>query len=105
LQIIGAVITGFGLDYLKIRRSLKAKISFGFLVVLTFVVWGGGWAWQRQQVDRSVSEQEEYEALKVDWEDDGFIGPMFLYFFYGFFDAVWQTTIYWCVITQRFPLT
>ena len=35
--------------------------------------------------------------IVVDWTDGGrrYIGPMFLYFFYGFYDAVWQTCIYW----------
>ncbi|MBE7181749.1 MAG: hypothetical protein INR71_11190, partial [Terriglobus roseus] len=32
----------------------------------------------------------------IDWTDGGrYIGPMFLYMFYGFYDAAWQTTAYW----------
>lgn len=27
------------------------------------------------------------EASKLDWTHSGYIGPMFLYFFYGFFDG------------------
>jgi hypothetical protein len=94
-QIIGAVIFGHALDYSRVRRTTRARISFGVLTVLTFVVWGGGYAWQRQQVLRPVTEQEDWEAQKMDWTDDGFLAPMFLYFFYGFFDAAWQTCIYW----------
>jgi hypothetical protein len=94
-QIIGAVIIGYCLDYSKIRRSVRAKISLVVLLTVTMVVWGGGYAWQAKQVTRQQAKEDGYVA--VDWEDGGerFIGPMFLYFFYGFFDAVWQTMIYW----------
>ena len=94
-QIIGAVIIGYCLDYSKIRRSVRAKISLGVLLTVTMVVWGGGYAWQAKQVTRQEAKLPGFVA--VDWEDGGerFIGPMFLYFFYGFFDAVWQTMIYW----------
>lgn len=80
-QIIGAVITGFTLDFMKARRSIKAKVSYVFLVVLTFVIWGGGWAWQKQQVSRARTEEEDWEDFKVDWTDDGYVGPLFMYFF------------------------
>lgn len=90
-QIIGALVFGYALDYGKIRRSVRAKASYITLFVLTFVVWGGGYAWQRKQLPRQEAKQA------IDWTDGGelYIGPMFLYFFYGFFDAAWQTCIYW----------
>lgn len=95
-QIIGAVVNGYCLDIQSIRRSVRARIAFGSLVVLTFVIWGAGWEWQRRQVSRAVAEGKNYNGL-VDWNDGGrlFVGPMFLYFFYGFYDAIWQTCIYW----------
>jgi len=96
-QIIGAVIYGYALDFGKARRSVRAKASFISLVVLTFVVWGGGYAWQKDQVTREVVEAKDSTYVKIDWQDGGkmFIGPMFLYMFYGLFDAAWQTSIYW----------
>jgi MFS family permease len=95
-QILGAIVTGHLLDYGKIRRSTRARISIVSLFALTFIIWGSGYAWQRQQVSREVAAAQE-ESEKVDWEDGGkkFIGPMFLYLFYGLFDAVWQTSVYW----------
>lgn len=30
-----------------------------------------------------------------DWTTSGYAGPMFLYMFYGFYDASWQTCVYW----------
>ncbi|KAI1780700.1 MFS general substrate transporter [Hypoxylon cercidicola] len=94
-QIFGAVIVGYSFDIPKVRRSVRAKVSFSILFALTFVIWGGGWAWQRKQVSRAVSSEESYEAQKIDWTESGFIGPMFLYIFYGLYDSVWQTCIYW----------
>ncbi|KAM4059273.1 major facilitator superfamily protein [Hirsutella rhossiliensis] len=94
-QIFGAVLMGYCLDIHTIRRSVRAKIAFGFLISLTLIIWGGGWHWQKQQAPREVAEAKGYEH--VDWTEGGtrFIGPLFLYFFYGFFDAIWQTSIYW----------
>ncbi|KAH7134780.1 major facilitator superfamily domain-containing protein [Dactylonectria estremocensis] len=94
-QIIGAFIFGHALDFSKVRRSLRAKASLVVLFVLTFAIWGGGYAWQKQQVSRKEAKTEGF--VTVDWTDGGklFIGPMFLYFFYGFFDAAWQTCMYW----------
>ncbi|CAI6097107.1 unnamed protein product [Clonostachys chloroleuca] len=97
-QIIGAIIMGYCLDVGKISRSLRAKICWAVIFAITFVVWGGGYAWEIKQVSRKEASTKEYQANSlVDWTDGGekFIGPMFLYFFYGFFDAVWQTSIYW----------
>jgi len=96
-QIGGAVVFGYALDASKIRRSVRAKASFIALFSLVFIIWGGGYAWQRQQVPREVVEDKEHLYVGHDWTDGGqlYIGPMFLYIFYGFFDAAWQTCIYW----------
>ncbi|KAF9878264.1 major facilitator superfamily transporter [Colletotrichum karsti] len=94
-QIFGALVFGYALDVQSVRRSVRAKASYVALIVLTMVIWGGGWAWQKDQVTREVAAGEDF--VKVDWTDGGkrYIGPMFLYIFFGFFDAVWQTCIYW----------
>lgn len=96
-QIFGAIIYGYALDFGKTRRSVRAKASFISLFVLTFVIWGGGYAWQKEQAPRSVTEDPDSGYQPVDWVDGGkaYIAPMFLLMFYGFFDAAWQTCIYW----------
>ncbi|KAK4656417.1 hypothetical protein QC762_310900 [Podospora pseudocomata] len=96
-QIIGASIFGYALDITRFRRSVRAKASLVVLFSLTFVIWGGGWAWQKQQVPREILEDESLEYRRIDWQDGGekYIGPMFLFMFYGFYDAAWQTCIYW----------
>ncbi|KAK3293639.1 major facilitator superfamily domain-containing protein [Chaetomium fimeti] len=98
-QIFGAIVFGYGLDFPGARRSIRAKGSFIALVAVTFAIWGGGYAWQIKQVPREIVENKDsgYEQERVDWTDGGerYIGPMFLFIFYGFFDAAFQTCIYW----------
>lgn len=96
-QIIGATIFGYALDYGSARRTVRAKASFIALVVLTFAIWGGGYAWQVKQVTREVASAEDSGYRKLDWTDGAqkYIAPMFLYIFYGMYDAAWQTCIYW----------
>jgi hypothetical protein len=96
-QIFGAILFGYALDYGKVRRTVRAKVNFATLFVLTMVIWGGGYDWQSQQAPRSVVSAANSTYVTVDWTDGGkkYIAPMFLYIFYGFFDAAWQTSIYW----------
>ncbi|KAI0010108.1 MFS general substrate transporter [Xylariaceae sp. FL0662B] len=94
-QIFGAVIYGYALDYPKLRRSVRAKVAWFSLFALTFIIWGGGYVFQRKQVTREVTLDKSYDSQRLDWHDSAFIGPMFLYMFYGFYDAIWQTCVYW----------
>jgi hypothetical protein len=91
-QMVGASIFGFALDFQNIRRTTRAKAAWVVMFVLTFAVWGGGYAFQRQYTRRS---EEVEDAELRDWTHDGYLGPMFLYLFYGFYDAAWQTCVYW----------
>lgn len=86
-QMIGAFVFGQLLDMKRFSRSMRAKLNFGLLLILTMAIWGGGYAFQKTYV-RGVS------ATK-DWSSSGYIGPMFLYMFYGFYDASFQTFSYW----------
>ncbi|KAJ5671821.1 Major facilitator superfamily domain general substrate transporter [Penicillium longicatenatum] len=91
-QIVAAVIIGPLLDVKFLRRSTRARIALGTLFVLTMAIWGGGYAWQKGYTRETVAAAD-FKAW--DWTTPGFEGPMFLYFFYGFYDAIWQGTVYW----------
>ncbi|KAK4695678.1 hypothetical protein P7C71_g2106, partial [Lecanoromycetidae sp. Uapishka_2] len=91
-QIIGAYIFGYALDVKSVRRSMRAKICWVVLFVITMAIWGGGYAWQKGYT-RAETSATTY--VKEDWTASGYAGPMFLYMFYGFYDAAWQTCIYW----------
>ncbi|CAM1507711.1 Fc.00g045590.m01.CDS01 [Cosmosporella sp. VM-42] len=92
-QIIAAAIWGYLLDVEFVRRTVRAKIALVVLFVLTFVIWGGGYAFEKTYTRASVSPDSGF--VPKDWTHSGYIGPMFLYMFYGFFDAAWQASVYW----------
>lgn len=91
MQIVGAYVTGYALDT-QYRRRLKAKADLIYLFVLTMAIWGGGYAFQKTFTRASTAAPS---FAPLDFKDSGYIGPMFLYMFYGFFDAAWQTSVYW----------
>jgi hypothetical protein len=92
-QIVGAFVFGFALDIGTLRRTTRAKGALAALFTITMVIWGGGYAWQSKQDERWITSQDGY--VGVDFADSGYVGPMFLYMFYGFYDAAWQTCVYW----------
>lgn len=92
-QIAGASVFGFALDFPKLRRTTRAHVAWVVLLVLTFAIWGGGYAFQTGYT-RAEDENLE-DSQKIDWTTSGYVGPMFLYIFYGFYDAAWQTCVYW----------
>lgn len=100
-QIVGAAIFGFLLDWSTFRRTTRAKAAWVALFALTFVVWGGGYAFQsgytRAQVNAGADTEDDPsdDYVKMDWTSSGYVGPMFLYIFYGMYDAIWQVTVYW----------
>ena len=87
-QILGAFVFGFALDTPYVRRTTRAKAAWVAMFVLTFAVWGGGYVFQDTYTRRDGSPL-------YDWTSSGYIGPMFLYIAYGFYDAAWQTCVYW----------
>ncbi|KAK4991191.1 hypothetical protein LTR50_001949 [Elasticomyces elasticus] len=100
-QIIGAFVFGFALDLARVRRSVRAKAAWVALFILTMVIWGGGYAFQRRYTRAQVNagadtpKDPSDDYVKMDWSSPGYVGPMFLYMFYGFYDAAWQTCVYW----------
>ncbi|KAJ9606985.1 hypothetical protein H2200_008996 [Cladophialophora chaetospira] len=90
--MVGAFIFGYGLDFPLIRRTTRAKIAWVVMFVLTFAVWGGGYAFQ---VRYTRKDEKPNNGDGYDWTSSGYVGPMFLYIFYGFYDAAWQTCVYW----------
>jgi MFS family permease len=101
-QIVGAGIIGPLLDYKRVRRSLRAKLMWATLFVLTMVVWGGGYVFQ-EGYTRESTAPGVYSGM--DWTTPGYVGPMFLYIFYGLYDAVWQTCTYWYVSFTTYLFT
>ncbi|OAL43259.1 MFS general substrate transporter [Pyrenochaeta sp. DS3sAY3a] len=92
MQIIGAYVFGFALDYKGVRRTTRAKVAWGVLLATIMIIWGFGYMFQKTY-DRAWAEDKNNK--KKDWADAGYAGPFVLYMFYGFSDAAWQTCVYW----------
>ena len=92
MQIVGAYVFGFALDYKGVRRTTRAKAAWFALLALIMVVWGCGYKFQTTY-NRAFGEDKTIP--KKDWSDPGYAGPFVLYMFYGFSDAAWQTCVYW----------
>ncbi|KAI9786118.1 MAG: hypothetical protein M1839_007528 [Geoglossum umbratile] len=91
-QILGAWVFGYALDLKIMSRSSRAKVVMVVLFAITMGIWGGGYAFQKPYTRASV-HPDSY--VKLDWTSKGYGGPLVLYMLYGFFDAAWQTTVYW----------
>ena len=85
-QIFGAYIFGYALD-IKARRTLRAKALLVVLFVVTMAVWGGGYAFQKNYTRADVKAKT---FKPMDWSDSGYVGPMFLYMFYGAYDGMFR---------------
>lgn len=91
-QMLGAFIFGFALDFPNIRRTTRAKAGWVAMFVLTFAIWGGGYVFQVKYTRQDTAPDDHFV---YDWKSNGYVGPMLLYIFYGFYDAAWQTCVYW----------
>ena len=92
-QILGACWFGYTIDTDKLRRSVKAKASWLMLLFLTMAVWGCGYFWQRSVPDRKDANSLPFPVM--DYKSRGYWKGIVLYMAYGFFDAVWQASVYW----------
>lgn len=93
-QMWGAVAIGFVLDYKKFKRSTRARIGWSIIFCVGMAVWGGGLKFQIGYTRENV-----LTFKPLDFKDRAYIGPMFLYMFYGMFDAIFQTFIFWTLGT------
>lgn len=56
---------------------------------------GGGYAYEMGYTRQTVDPKLNPSFFPTDWTYPGHVGPMFLYIFYGFYDAAWQASVYW----------
>lgn len=92
-QMFGAFIFGFALDFPNVRRTTRAKAAWVVMFVLTFAIWGGGYVFQLKYTRKDTNPDVVH--FQYDWNSNSYVGPMFLYISYGFYDAAWQTCVYW----------
>lgn len=93
-QMLGAIAIGFVLDSKRFSRPVRARIGWSLLFVLSMAIWGGGLKFQL-----GVTRENVTDLTLLDFKDSGYIGPMFLYMFYGVFDAIFQSFVFWVLGT------
>lgn len=93
-QMIGAIGFGVTLDCLRWKRSTRARIGFAIVFISGLAIWGGGLKFQL-----GVTRENIDSVTLIDFKDSDYVGPMFLYMFYGAFDAIFQSYIFWILGT------
>ncbi|CAE6451316.1 unnamed protein product [Rhizoctonia solani] len=88
-QIFGSVAIGLLLDSGRLGRRLRAFLGWGVLFAIVFVVHIWGYFYQKDYT-RPVPED-----TRMDFNDHGYAGKVWLYIFCGLLDAMWQTYSYW----------
>ncbi|KAL3485144.1 hypothetical protein BJX62DRAFT_217658 [Aspergillus germanicus] len=96
-QMLGGLIMGLILDIPQLTRPARARAGWAFLVVTGMTIWGGGYAFQKWSTARMARGLKQ----DIDFSQGSLAtGPIFLYIFYGAFDAFWQSYCYWLVGTR-----
>jgi MFS family permease len=88
-QIFGSYTFARVLDFQGVNRRTRAL--WGLTIICCFFVatWVGGIFFQRTFHIRDPKPNHDFN------EGASYVGPLFLYMFYGLNDAAWQTFIYW----------
>ncbi|EZF34075.1 UNC93-like protein [Trichophyton mentagrophytes] len=97
-QMFGGLFMGYLLDFAYFNRRQRAWLGWATLLVTGMVIWGGGLAFQRWEDERLANGMKQ----DIDYARDAKIatGPIWLYFFYGAYDALWQGYCYWLIGTM-----
>ena len=96
-QMFGGLLIGVLLDLPFLNRTARAKLGWVFLFVTGMAIWGGGYAfqkWQDPRLAHGLKQTVDYTHGSIS------VGPMFLYIFYGAYDAFWQGFCYWLIGTE-----
>ncbi|VEU21854.1 DEKNAAC102829 [Brettanomyces naardenensis] len=90
MQMIGSYIIGYIDDYKKLSRKARGMAGWTFVFVMTHIIWGLGFLWDKHHFRSDVITDP------IDFKQGHrYIGPMFLYMFYGFYDSIYQCYAYW----------
>lgn len=96
-QMAGGLLLGLLLDLPCLDRPARARLGWAVVLVAGMVIWGGGYKfqkWQDDRIARGLRQDVDFKQSAVS------TGPMFLYIFYGAYDALWQSYAYWLIGTE-----
>ncbi|KAF8896027.1 major facilitator superfamily domain-containing protein [Infundibulicybe gibba] len=89
-QMFGGLLIGFLLDLKYLSRPQRAILGYVVVFVTGFAIWGGGLAFQRWENSTGKHQWLDLSNQKHTLGRSGCT-----YFFYGSFDAFWQSYCYW----------
>ncbi|KAL1844764.1 hypothetical protein VTK73DRAFT_1829 [Phialemonium thermophilum] len=96
-QMLGGLVIGLILDMPWFNRNMRARIGWAVLFVTGMAIWGGGYAfqkWENARLAAGHKQDLDYKQGRLS------TGPIFLYIFYGCYDALWQGFAYWMIGTE-----
>ncbi|KAG0343714.1 hypothetical protein BG004_005051 [Podila humilis] len=88
-QIVGSYSFARVLDFQGVNRRTRAFWGLTIITAFFLATWTGGIFFQRTF---NINEPKPNHDFT---EGSEYVGPLFLYMFYGLNDAAWQTFIYW----------
>ncbi|KAF9205428.1 hypothetical protein BGZ59_000488 [Podila verticillata] len=104
-QIIASIAYGAFLDKKEWSRPTRAKYGLILLTAVLAATWAGGVAFQTtygpvhniwSDTDKNfVKDPSDFHSIDLVNNTGEYIGPFFLYFFYGVSDAMYQGYSYW----------
>lgn len=96
-QMLGGLLIGLLLDLPMLSRSNRARLGWVVLMATGMAIWGGGYKFQKWQNDFIADGNKQ----TLDYKNGSVAtGPIFLYIFYGAYDALWQSFSYWLIGTE-----
>ncbi|KAF9140243.1 hypothetical protein BGX30_006813 [Mortierella sp. GBA39] len=88
-QIFGSYSFARVLDYQGVKRRTRALWGLTIISTAFIATWIGGIFFQRTYTIDMPKLNHDFK------EGSSYVGPLFLYMFFGLNDAAWQTYIYW----------
>ncbi|KAF9292546.1 hypothetical protein BGZ68_003452 [Mortierella alpina] len=88
-QIAGSWSFARVLDYQGVNRRTRSLWGLSIISVCFVATWIGGIFFQKNYNINSMKPGLDFKA------GGSWVGPLFLYIFYGLNDAAWQTYVYW----------
>ncbi|KAG0296307.1 hypothetical protein BGZ98_001020 [Dissophora globulifera] len=88
-QIGGSYAFARVLDYPGVNRRTRALWGLAIVTIAFVATWIGGIFFQKTYTINDPKPNHDFS------EGASYVGPLFLYIFYGLNDAAWQTFCYW----------
>ncbi|KAF9950666.1 hypothetical protein BGZ70_001270 [Mortierella alpina] len=91
-QIIGALVIGYLLDRMPMRRPRRAMLGLLIIALLFMATWIGALMMQlKHKWERKTLKQDQL----IDLAHDNYTGPLAIYAMFGFCDAAFAVYCYW----------